>query len=85
MAWAWAVGSLAAAGAWFWLLRPYQKGSCIMMFLDPESDALGAGWNIIQSKIAIGSGVWTGNGLGAGFAVDRTSFPNRPPTSRSRY
>lgn len=27
-----------------------------MMFLNPENDTLGAGWNIIQSKIAIGSG-----------------------------
>ena len=62
-----AVGGVAAAApvAWFWLLRPYQKDR-IMMFLDPESDALGAGWNIIQSKIAIGSGGMTGKGWGQG-------------------
>ncbi|WP_303747490.1 rod shape-determining protein RodA [Stenotrophomonas pigmentata] len=61
------VGGVAAAApvAWFWLLRPYQKDR-IMMFLDPESDALGAGWNIIQSKIAIGSGGFTGKGWGLG-------------------
>ncbi len=61
------VGGVAAAApvAWFWLLRPYQKDR-IMMFLDPESDALGAGWNIIQSKIAIGSGGLTGKGWGLG-------------------
>ena len=60
-------GGVAAAApvAWFWLLRPYQKDR-IMMFLDPESDALGAGWNIIQSKIAIGSGGLTGKGWGQG-------------------
>lgn len=60
-------GAVAAAApvAWFWFLRPYQKDR-IMMFLDPESDALGAGWNIIQSKIAIGSGGWTGQGWGQG-------------------
>ena len=34
-----------------------------MTFLDPESDRLGSGWNIIQSKIAIGSGGLTGKGF----------------------
>src|SRR5690606_38701218 len=34
----------------------------ILTFLDPESDPLGAGWNIIQSKIAIGSGGMAGQG-----------------------
>ncbi len=61
------VGGVAAAApvAWLWFLRPYQKDR-IMMFLDPEMDALGAGWNIIQSKIAIGSGGWDGKGWGQG-------------------
>ena len=47
---------------WDHFLRPYQKDR-IMVFLDPESDRLGAGWNIIQSKIAIGSGGLTGKGF----------------------
>ncbi|WP_410971341.1 FtsW/RodA/SpoVE family cell cycle protein, partial [Salmonella sp. SAL04269] len=34
----------------------------IRTFLDPESDPLGTGWNIIQSKIAIGGGGLTGKG-----------------------
>jgi len=34
----------------------------VITFLDPESDPLGSGWNIIQSKIAVGSGVLFGNG-----------------------
>jgi rod shape determining protein RodA len=55
----------AAPVAWFWLLRPYQKDR-ILTFLDPESDPLGAGWNIIQSKIAIGSGGLWGKGWGQG-------------------
>ena len=61
------VGGVAAAApiAWIWLLRPYQKDR-IMMFLDPEADALGAGWNIIQSKIAIGGGGLAGKGWGQG-------------------
>ncbi|MEN1972298.1 rod shape-determining protein RodA [Luteimonas sp. MJ204] len=70
MSWWWfvAAGAAAAAAApaaWFWMLRPYQKDR-ILTFLDPESDPLGAGWNIIQSKIAIGSGGLRGQGWGEG-------------------
>ncbi len=45
---------------WF-LLKNYQKKR-ILTFLDPERDPLGAGYHIIQSKIAIGSGMLTGKG-----------------------
>jgi len=55
----------AAPAAWFWMLQPYQKDR-LLTFLDPERDPLGAGWNIIQSKIAIGSGGFTGQGWGKG-------------------
>jgi rod shape determining protein RodA len=47
---------------WANFLHGYQKAR-IMTFLNPESDALGSGWNIIQSKIAIGSGGPTGKGF----------------------
>jgi rod shape determining protein RodA len=47
---------------WDHFLRPYQKDR-ILTFLNPESDRLGAGWNIIQSKIAIGSGGLAGKGF----------------------
>ena len=62
-----AFGGVAAIApvAWFWLLRPYQKDR-ILTFLNPESDPLGTGWNIIQSKIAIGGGGFTGKGWGEG-------------------
>ncbi len=67
--WWFAAGAAGVAAvapvAWFWLLRPYQKDR-ILTFLDPESDPLGAGWNIIQSKIAIGSGGIHGQGWGKG-------------------
>lgn len=46
---------------WFFVLQGYQKGRILTLF-DPESDALGAGWNITQSKIAIGSGGLFGKG-----------------------
>jgi rod shape determining protein RodA len=69
MAW-WRIGLFAGIGlsalpvAWHFLM-PYQK-SRILVFLSPESDPLGTGWNIIQSKIAIGSGGWFGKGWGQG-------------------
>jgi len=69
MAW-WRIGLFVGLGlgslpiAWQFLM-PYQK-SRILVFLSPESDPLGTGWNIIQSKIAIGSGGWFGKGWGQG-------------------
>ncbi|QIW15075.1 rod shape-determining protein RodA [Pasteurellaceae bacterium RH1A] len=46
---------------WFYLMHPYQK-TRVMTLLDPEKDPLGAGYHIIQSKIAIGSGGIEGKG-----------------------
>jgi rod shape determining protein RodA len=43
------------------VFKDYQKQRILTM-LNPESDKLGAGWNIIQSKTAIGSGGWQGKG-----------------------
>ncbi|WP_101927418.1 MULTISPECIES: rod shape-determining protein RodA [Luteimonas] len=70
LSWWWFVGGAAAVvvsapAAWFFYLQQYQKDR-ILTFLDPESDPLGTGWNIIQSKIAIGSGGLTGQGWGDG-------------------
>ncbi len=47
--------------AWFYLLHDFQKQRIITVF-NPEADALGTGWNIIQSKTAIGSGGLLGKG-----------------------
>ena len=44
------------------LLKPYQKLR-ILTFLDPDRDPLGAGYQIIQSKIAVGSGGLSGKGF----------------------
>lgn len=49
----------------FTSLHEYQKNR-ILTFLDPERDPLGTGYNIIQSKIAIGSGGFWGKGLSNG-------------------
>ncbi|TCP17034.1 cell elongation-specific peptidoglycan biosynthesis regulator RodA [Nicoletella semolina] len=50
---------------WFYLMHPYQK-TRVMTLLDPEQDPLGAGYHIIQSKIAIGSGGIEGKGWMSG-------------------
>lgn len=47
--------------AWEYLLHDYQRKR-VMTLINPEADALGAGWNIMQSKTAIGSGGVTGKG-----------------------
>ena len=59
-----AVGAVAAfiPIAWQFLLHDYQKTRVLTLF-NPEADSLGAGWNIIQSKTAIGSGGLAGKGF----------------------
>lgn len=60
--------SLASSGlyiVWNFLLINYQKKR-ILTLLDPGSDPLGSGYHILQSKIAIGSGGFTGKGLQQG-------------------
>ncbi len=51
----------AAPGLWY-ALQDYQRQRILTLF-DPESDPLGAGWNIMQSTTAIGSGGVWGKGL----------------------
>ena len=46
---------------WSFYMRDYQRQR-VLTFLNPEREPLGAGWNIIQSKIAIGSGGMSGKG-----------------------
>ena len=50
-----AMVSVSAPMMWYFVMRDYQKQR-VLTLLDPQSDPLGAGWNIIQSKTAIGSG-----------------------------
>lgn len=59
-----AAGAVAMPVIWG-LLKEYQR-TRLVVFLDPYSDPQGAGWNIIQSLIAVGSGQATGKGLTAG-------------------
>ena len=57
-----AIGAAAALPAGWQFLRDYQKNR-VYTFLDPESDPLGAGYHILQSKIALGSGGFFGRGF----------------------
>jgi rod shape determining protein RodA len=67
LSWYWiapALGAVAVAvpTAWRFVLHDYQKAR-VLTFLHPEEDALGAGYNITQAKIAIGSGGLSGKGF----------------------
>ncbi|MGB5777532.1 MAG: rod shape-determining protein RodA [Allopontixanthobacter sediminis] len=60
-----AVMAVLAPIAFFFGLKEYQQRR-VTTFLDPESDPLGAGYHIMQSKIAIGSGGLSGKGFNEG-------------------
>lgn len=57
-------------------LEPYQKQR-ITYFLDPSLDPLGAGYNSIQSMIAVGSGKIFGRGLGEGVQTQLAFLPEK--------
>lgn len=56
---------VGAAAAWYGVLRPYQKER-VLTILNPDRDPYGAGYQVRQSKIAVGSGGLLGHGLGRG-------------------
>jgi rod shape determining protein RodA len=72
------VGLLSVPGAWLlWhFMQDYQKQR-VLMLLNPDSDPLGAGYNIIQSKIAIGSGGLFGKGWTNGSQAQLDFLPER--------
>ncbi|MCD6421722.1 rod shape-determining protein RodA [bacterium] len=57
-------------------LKPYQKER-LLVFLYPQKDILGAGYNVWQSMIAVGSGGWFGKGLGKGTQSQLRFLPIR--------
>jgi rod shape determining protein RodA len=57
-------------------LRDYQRQR-VLTFLDPESDPLGAGYHILQSKIALGSGGLSGKGFLAGTQSHLSFLPEK--------
>jgi len=56
------------------LLKDYQKER-ILVFLNPQLDVLGSGYNVIQSLIAVGSGGLTGKGFGQGTQANLQFLP----------
>ena len=69
---------LAAAAAWFgWsFMHDYQRKR-VLTFLNPQTDPLGAGYHIIQSQIAIGSGGVFGKGWMNGSQAQLEFLPER--------
>jgi rod shape determining protein RodA len=81
LSWWWILPTLATVAAavptaWQFVLHDYQKRR-VLTFLNPESDALGAGWNITQAKIAIGSGGVTGKGFLGGTQSKLNFLPEK--------
>jgi len=58
------------------VLKPYQRQR-LLAFLNPEIDPLGAGYNVLQSRIAIGSGKFFGKGLFSGTQAKLGFLPER--------
>lgn len=70
------LGVLVATGAWNFLLLDYQKER-VHAFMSPESDPLGAGYQLRQSKIAVGSGGFLGRGYMQGTQSQLRFLPAR--------
>ncbi|OPX55839.1 cell elongation-specific peptidoglycan biosynthesis regulator RodA [Oceanospirillum multiglobuliferum] len=67
---------IAALPALWYVMHDYQRQR-VLTFLNPESDPLGSGWNIIQSKTAIGSGGLYGKGWLEGTQSQLEFLPER--------
>lgn len=68
--------SLLAPLAWKFLLLDYQKQR-VFTFLNPLNDPLGAGYNLIQATVAVGSGKLFGRGFGRGTQSHLRFLPER--------
>jgi rod shape determining protein RodA len=65
-----------AAGMWSFGMKSYQRQR-VLTFLSPETDPLGAGYQVRQSKIAVGSGEMTGKGYMQGTQSQLRFLPVR--------
>lgn len=68
--------AIALPTGWFMFLKPYQRER-IMIFLNPERDPLGSGYQVTQAKIAIGSGGIIGKGFKQGTQAKLEYLPAR--------
>jgi rod shape determining protein RodA len=68
---------LVGTGAtWKFVLKDFQKDR-VLVFLNPELDPKGRGYNVRQATIAVGSGQFAGMGLGKGVQSQRKFLPER--------
>ena len=78
--WIFITGAIAGIGSivpiWKFLLLEYQKDR-ILIYLRPDQDPLGAGYHVIQSKIALGSGGFLGKGFLAGSQSHLNFLPEK--------
>lgn len=72
----WLNGTMDRATGEDVLIKEYQLDR-LVVFVDPSADPKGAGYNLEQSKIAIGSGELTGKGLGSGTQGNLNFLPER--------
>lgn len=70
------IGLLSFSGSWSFILKDYQKDR-IITFLNPQFDPQGAGYNIIQSTVAVGSGSVWGKGIGYGSQSQLNFLPEK--------
>jgi rod shape determining protein RodA len=70
------MAAIAAPLAYFFVLHDYQRER-VLTFLDPSTDPLGSGYNVTQSKIAIGSGGVFGRGIGEGTQAQGDFLPEK--------
>jgi rod shape determining protein RodA len=68
------IGLILIGVGWQYVLHDYQKDR-ILGFFNPGRDPLGSGYNVIQAKIAIGSGGFFGRGLGQGVETQMRFLP----------
>lgn len=81
ISWKYIIGGAAALTAfcpiaWFFFLKDYQKSRIITLF-NPESDPMGSGYHVLQSKLAAGSGKIFGTGLYKGASQMNNMLPER--------
>jgi len=70
------VSGMAVSPFMWMFLKEYQKNR-LLVFMNPDRDPLGAGYNLIQSKIAVGSGGWFGKGWLEGTQNQLNFLPER--------
>ncbi len=69
-------GLITAGIGWKFVLKPFQRDR-VKVFLDPQLDPRGRGYNVRQAAIAVGSGQLFGTGLGNGLQSQHKFLPER--------